>query len=48
MTDDDEKVGILLARKDLIDRVRELRQAEQKRKQGRRGNNIQNDFYNDP
>ena len=47
MTDDDENVGFLLARQDFIDCGREIRQAEQKRKQGLRGNNIQKDFYNE-
>ena len=46
--DDDEKGGLLLARQDLLDRRRELRQAERKRKQRWRRNNIRKDFYNDP
>ena len=46
--DDDEKGGILLAREDLMDRRRELRQAERKRKQRWRRNKIRKAFYNDP
>ena len=45
--DDHEKGGILLARKDLMDRRRELRQAERKRKQRWRRNKIRKAFYND-
>ena len=46
--DDDEKGGILLARQDLMDRRRELRQAENKRKQRWRRKNVRNKFYDDP
>ena len=46
--DDEEKGGLLLARQDLLDDRRKLRQAENRRKQRWRRKNIRKNFYNDP